>query len=269
MLLELVQPEGGKPFFKKLENLPAGLMYGMAVYTTFRLPLSEHWIGVHLDRLLENASHLGLTVNFSPEELQQSLLPHFQLERPVFRLTLVADVEEYNDFYAQSPKPARLLLASREAPGENPMPLTLKSVDYTRTMPLIKHLGMAEVITLKKQAGQAGYQEILLAGNGRVREASTANIFFIRDGALLTPDPQRDECLPGITRQRLLRVAESNGLPVRDEGPIYVNALATMQGAFLTNSAKGLTPVSRIDDVGFPWPPQAKAIMGMLGNNLN
>jgi branched-subunit amino acid aminotransferase/4-amino-4-deoxychorismate lyase len=269
MLLELVQPEGEEPFFKKLEDLPAGFMYGMAVYTTFRLPLAEHWIGAHLDRLLQNANQLGLMVNFSPEALLRALLPHFQLEKPVFRLTLVADVEEYSDFYTQAPKPARLLLANRTAPGDNPMPLSLKSVDYTRPMPLIKHLGMAEVITLKKQARLIGYQEILLAGDGLIREASTANIFFIRDGALLTPHPERDECLPGITRQRLLKLAENDGIPMRDDGPIQLCDLAGMQGAFLTNSAKGLMPVSRVDNVVFPWPEQAKAIASTLANHLD
>jgi len=269
MLLELVQPEGEAPRFKKLDDLPAGLMYGMAVYTTFRLPLVERWIGVHLDRLLENARQLGLLVSFSPEMLQQSLLPHFQMEMPVFRLTLVADVEEYSDFYGKAPKPARLLLATREAPGESPLPLTLKSVDYVRTMPLLKHLGMAEVINLKKDARMAGYQEILLAGGGRVREASTANIFFIRDGALCSPDPQRDECLPGITRQRLLKTAQAKGIPVQESGPINLADLPDMQAAFLTNSVKGLASVSRIDEITFPWPESAREIAGILAESLN
>ena len=157
-----------------------GLMYGMAVYTTFRLPLAEYWIAQHVERLMDNAQHLGLPVSYTATEFQQALIPHFQMERPIFRLTLVADVAEYSDFYQKPAKPARLLLAMREAPGEASMPVSLKSVDYVRTMPLVKHLGMADVIQLKKQARLQGFQEILLAGGGQVREASTANILFIR-----------------------------------------------------------------------------------------
>lgn len=269
MLLELIQEPGSEPQFKPLSDWPAGLMYGMAVYTTFRLPLAEHWIAAHLDRLMGNAEQLGLQLAFGPELLQQALLPHFQLERPVFRLTLVADVEEYNDFYQKTPKPARLLLATREAAGENPLPLNLRSVDYTRTMPLLKHLGMADVISLKRKAKLEGYQEILLAGAGKIREASTANIFFVKSGALYSPNPERDDCLPGITRQRVLKEAAKSGVIIHQAQPIRLEQLTGMDGAFLTNAARGLIPVARIDDMYLPWPDSAKELAHLFAESLN
>jgi len=269
MLWELNREPDQAPQFQKLINLPMGLMYGMAVYTTFRLPLAEYWIAQHVERLMDNAQHLGLPVSYTATEFQQALIPHFQMERPVFRLTLVADVAEYSDFYQKPAKPARLLLAMREASGEASMPVSLKSVDYVRTMPLVKHLGMADVIQLKKQARLQGFQEILLAGGGKVREASTANILFIRNGQLCGPEPERDACLPGISRQRILREAKVQGIGIEDTAPVNLSELSQMQGAFLTNATKGITPVARIDDVAFPWPESAEKIVNALAGCLN
>lgn len=269
MLWELSREPNQAPRFKKLNHLPMGLMYGMAVYTTFRLPLAEYWIARHLERLMDNAQHLGLPVPFTAAEFQQALLPYFQLEKPIFRLTLVADVAEYSDFYQEPAKPARLLLALREASAGTPMPVSLKRVDYVRTMHLVKHLGMADVIQLKKQAQLQGFQEILLAGGGKIREGSTANILFIKNGRLCGPEPERDACLPGITRQRVLHEAGVQGIEVEDAGPVYLTDLPQMQGAFLTNATKGLTPVARIDDLTFPWPDSAWEVANTLAACLN
>ena len=156
----------------------------------------------------------------------------------------------------------------RELSGETPVPISLKSVNYVRTMPLIKHLGMADVIQMKKRAQLQGFQEILLAGDGKIREASTANILFIKNGGLCGPEPERDSCLSGITRQRILREAQVQGLTFENTMPVHLTDLPQMQGAFLTNATRGITPVARVDDVTFPWPDSAWEIVNSLAGCL-
>jgi branched-subunit amino acid aminotransferase/4-amino-4-deoxychorismate lyase len=141
-------------------------------------------------------------------------------------------------------------------------------VDYVRPAPLIKHLGLAEIITLKQKAQLEGFDDVLLGKNNLVSEASTSNIFYIQAGSLLTPDPWRDACLPGITRQRVLETAQAQGLPLQASFPIPFSAMAAMDGAFLTNAAQGIRRVSRIDDITLPWPDAASAITDLLAASL-
>ena len=288
MFRELIYPSGlrgatlnAAPCFAPLADCPAGLMYGMAVYTTFRFPLANCWLNAHLSRLAENAGQLGLTLHFSEAVIRGALETLVVTEgwaSSVLRLTAIADVQEYGDFYSEagaSLKPARLLLSVRKA-AKKPLAeqglqpaVALKTVDAMRVLPLVKHSGMADVIRLRQTAIHAGFPEILLAQGGIVREVSTSNCFVIQAGQLLTPDPVRDGCLPGITRQRVLLAAESLGIPVAESAPLMISERTQWEGAFLTNAVQGIRPVSQIDDHPLPWPPEALALMNALAESLN
>jgi len=270
---ELVYPQNNSlPQFAPLAELPAGLLYGMAVYTTFRLPLSPVWIFAHLDRLLQNAGELGLTVQFSRQDVYEALQAYVQtnpLTSKILRLTLVADVQEYGDFYRNSPKTSRLLLTVRADLPHAREAIALKSVNGVRPMPLIKHTAMAEVILLKQQAQREGFQDILLTSEGMIHEASTANIFFIDGDCLITPEPVKHLCLPGITRQRVIQAAERQGHVTVREAPVYLADLGNFQGAFLTNAVQGISSVKQVGDVIFPETPTIAAWLLTLEAGLH
>lgn len=87
-------------------------------------------------------------------------------------------------------------------------------------------------------------EALMLDCDGYVSEASSANIFIIREGTLITPPI--DTCLEGITRDTVLQLARDEGLPVverritRDE--VYI-----ADEAFLTGTAVEITPVRELD----------------------
>jgi branched-chain amino acid aminotransferase len=88
---------------------------------------------------------------------------------------------------------------------------------------------------------------VLLDGEGRLAEASTSNLFLIRDGALVTPSVDAD-VFPGITRRSVLDLAERIGVEAveRDVDPAE---LRRCEGAFLASTMLELRPFSAIDDV--------------------
>ncbi len=90
---------------------------------------------------------------------------------------------------------------------------------------------------------------VLLDGAGRLAEASTSNLFLIRDGALVTPSVDAD-VFPGITRRSVLEIAERIGVAAveRDVDP---HELARCEGAFLASTMLELRPFAAIDDVPF------------------
>lgn len=253
-----------------VEQVPAGLLYGYSVYTTLKMPLSEQDIDLHLQRLKKDCKAMGLQWRYTDHQVLEQLNSLFQPGEPVFRLTVCADVTNYSDFYTEdSSMPSRLLISSRPAPHRPADGVKLKTVSHQRPLPTLKHGAMTETILLKRQARKEGFDDILLMyAQGHVCESSTANLFLIRNGQLQTPDPVRDGCLPGITRQLILNGADMQRIPV-DFKPVTLNELQSAQGAFLTNATQGLIPVRSIDGQALPWPSEAKRISEALRHTIN
>lgn len=102
-------------------------------------------------------------------------------------------------------------------------------------------------ILAKTEATLSGFDEaIILNYDGHVCEGSGENIFLVVDGQIYTP-PIEDNVLPGITRDTVIQVAQSElGLEVSerhiDRSQIYV-----ADECFLTGTAANLTPVVEVD----------------------
>jgi branched-subunit amino acid aminotransferase/4-amino-4-deoxychorismate lyase len=73
----------------------------------------------------------------------------------------------------------------------------------------------------------------------------SANLFFEREGQLLTPE-LRLPLYPGIVRHRVLAAAEALDLGVR-EGRFSASDLLGCDAAILTNSVRGVETVASID----------------------
>ncbi len=96
-------------------------------------------------------------------------------------------------------------------------------------------------------ARRAGFDEaILLNENGHVAEGTTANIFMVRKGRLITP-PVSENLLEGITRNSVIELAERElGMRVA-ERPIDRSELYIADELFFTGTAVGVAPVVRVD----------------------
>ena len=71
-------------------------------------------------------------------------------------------------------------------------------------------------VLAKLEASRAGDDEaILLNEEGYVADGSGENVFAVRDGVLHTP-PTTASCLPGITRDTVIRIAHTLGYEVRE-----------------------------------------------------
>jgi branched-chain amino acid aminotransferase len=88
----------------------------------------------------------------------------------------------------------------------------------------------------------------MLDWRGRVAEATGANIFFVKDGALHTPVP--DCFLDGITRRTVMDLARKRGVEVV-ERPIWPEEMEGFQQAFLTGTAAEVTAVKSIGPYKF------------------
>ena len=101
------------------------------------------------------------------------------------------------------------------------------------------------------QAGLAADSlPLLIDRDGAVLEASRANVFAVRDGALFTP-PLDGRILPGITRMRVLELAAARGVVTHETGLRGEDLLAADE-VFLSGSVRGIEPVASLDGASLP-----------------
>jgi branched-chain amino acid aminotransferase len=98
----------------------------------------------------------------------------------------------------------------------------------------------------RRTAELAGFHDgLMLDREGRLTEASAANVFLLRNGRLLTP-PLNPDVFPGITRSVVIRLARNCGIPVA-ETDLRARDLQDVDGAFLCSTLMEIRPIDRLD----------------------
>jgi branched-chain amino acid aminotransferase len=113
------------------------------------------------------------------------------------------------------------------------------------------------------EARRNGFDEaILLNEAGHVTEGATCNLFMARKGHLISPSVT-ENVLEGITRDSLIELAQHEfGLKV-EERPIDRSELYICDELFLSGTAVGVAPVTRVDH-----RPVGTGAVGEITGNL-
>ncbi len=112
----------------------------------------------------------------------------------------------------------------------------------------IKTTALAGNMLARAQAQAAGADEAwLVAADGTVTEATAANAWIVRDGVIHTR-AEGPEILGGITRRRILALAQDLGIPTRIAA-FRPADVAAADEAFQTSATALITPLASIDGV--------------------
>lgn len=186
----------------------------------------------HLDRL--DAAHRELFGRELPGERVRDLVRHALAGTADASVrVLLRDAEQVSVSVAEPHHPPAV-------------PQRLRTVQYLRPFPHLKHLGSFAQLEWARRVRLDGYDDALLtAPDGALAESSIANIGFLReDGAVVWPDAPQ---LHGVAMQLVEATTPSTRRVVRRED------VAAFAGAFLVNSI-GVVAVASIDDVPLPAP---------------
>jgi branched-chain amino acid aminotransferase len=100
-------------------------------------------------------------------------------------------------------------------------------------------------ITACIQAAKAGHDEaLMLDPHGFVATCNSTHFFIVRRNELWTSTG--DYCLDGITREKVLQIADELGIPAREKN-FTLNDVYNAQEAFVTGTFAGLVPVREVD----------------------
>ncbi|MES3517605.1 MAG: aminotransferase class IV [Natronomonas sp.] len=95
-------------------------------------------------------------------------------------------------------------------------------------------------------------EALLRDTDGNVAEGATSNVFFVDDGVLKTP--AKGAILPGITREVVLELAESEEFPIERSG-YSISDVRNADEAFFTNTTWEIRPIASLDGIDIGGGP--------------
>jgi D-alanine transaminase len=110
----------------------------------------------------------------------------------------------------------------------------------------IKSTNLLANILMKQQAKDAGALEAIIIKNGDMVEASSSNVFIVKNGVLKTP-PLSHALLGGVTRERVITLAIKHNIPF-EQVRITEAQLRDADEVWITGSSKEIAPVVTLDD---------------------
>ncbi len=109
----------------------------------------------------------------------------------------------------------------------------------------IHHNNLINNILAKIEANVAGADDALMLDNyGFVAETNSCNIFCCKNGTLYTPNA--DACLPGITRKKVIEIALSNTISLKEKN-ISLTEIYNADEVFTTGTMGELVLVNEVD----------------------
>jgi branched-chain amino acid aminotransferase len=232
-----------------------GLLYGDGVFEAIRV---YDWnifkLKEHIDRLFESAKAIMINIPLSKDEFISKvveLVKKNNLRYGYIRIIVTRGVGPMGVDPRNCKKPTIIIMTERREPiwGERPIVAITSSIRRIPPEcidPKIKSLNYLNNILAKIEAINAGADAaIMLNIQGYVSEASTENIFIVKNSVLYTP-PLEAGILRGITRETIMEIAKDLNIPVFERN-LTIHDLYTADEVFLVGTAAELAPVVKID----------------------
>jgi D-amino acid aminotransferase len=230
-----------------------GFLYGYGLFETMRAYHGRIFLlERHMKRLASGAEAIGLGERLAGLDLAaacRETLAANGLQEARVRLTVTNGVSDVLP-WTEEPQTPTVVITARPFEGISPekfrrgyragiastircarSPIAgVKSVDY-----------LVNVLARREAAAQGLDEALLLDDRGRVAEGGNSNVFFVRDGGMVTPS-LASGILPGITREVVLELAEKLNIKIQEED-IKLPNLGEFGEAFLTSSIIEVMPL--------------------------
>lgn len=234
----------------------SGFMLGDGIWEGLRL-YNGKWafLDEHIDRLFEASIAIDLNINMNRNGVIQALentrIANNITSDAHARLMITRGVKKrpfQHPSLSQS-GPTFVIIIEHSKP-KLPRPINLATVPHLRGLPMtqdpkLNSHSKLNCILACIAAEKAGADEALMLDiNGFVNTTNACNFFIVRKGAIWTSTG--DYCMNGITRQKVIDICASNGIPIFERNFSLVDTYSADE-AFLTGTFGAQTPVGMID----------------------
>ncbi len=252
---EFIQPEDATvSVMAYTMHYACGFFEGIRAYKTADGGVAIFRLEEHIARLMQSAKFYGLEFPFTKEELCQAtidVVAKNNFTEGCYIRPLMYIGEGFNTISFSENLSKNIIIAAWEL-AEAPKTVTLSVSSYRRLMssqvPMQAKAtsNYMNSILIRNEAKAKGDTDgIALDMQGYVSEASTANIFLVKDGVIFTPDLS-SSVLNGLTRQSVITIAKNLGYEIV-ERRIARDELYTADEVFITGTASEVKICTEID----------------------
>ncbi len=240
----------------RVAPVSSAMLYGRGVFTTVAIyngnPFlwSQHW-----DRLQDHAKRLNIDCSGANErnvgEAVRKLVAVNQVRDGRARVILLARSgrDVWRATKESTRKPDLLIMTSdAQKISSAGLSMAVSPYRYNTFSPLlgIKSLNYLEQVLAWEEAQAREFDEaVMLNERGEIVSATTANIFWAKEGTIHTPALSTG-ALAGVTRGAVIELAAKQFIPLI-EGVYDLPDLTEADEIFLTSASYGVAPVTTFD----------------------
>ena len=240
----------------RVAPVSSAMLYGRGVFTTLSIYNSEpfRW-SKHWQRLTSHAAKLDIDFTGCTEknvgEALQKLVAVNRVEAGRARVIMLA--RSGRDIWKTKTPGAKktdllIMTGDPQNVSQNGLSLAVSPYRVNTVSPLsgIKSLNYLDHVLSWEEAQSRDFDEaVVLNERGEIVSATTANLFWARNGTLHTPTLSTG-AMAGITRECVIEIANKNFIPLV-EGVYEMPDLTDADEIFLTSSSLGVAPVTTFD----------------------
>ena len=233
-----------------------GFLFGDTVYEVIRTyegrPL---FLDRNFGRLERSAAGVALTIPWDLARLKDEVVRTLAAAgnpESMVRIIVTRGVGELNPDPEECRTPAMILIVypltvpSDEAYRDGAA-VTLSNLRRDPEIAMIKSGSLIHQVLGARAARAAGAIEaIMRTPEGNLSDGTRSNVYLVRDGKILTPSGDAG-IVWGIHRNIVVEIVGRLGIPLV-EGKFEHDVIAQCDEMFLTSTAKGLLPITRVDD---------------------
>ncbi|NQU95597.1 MAG: aminotransferase class IV [Candidatus Omnitrophica bacterium] len=247
----------------KVSVLDRGFLYGDGVFETMRAHNGVVFgLEKHVARLFKSLKTFRINLKVTPPKIKKIVYELLNKNK----LSVTHEKDAYIKIIVTRGTSRGLLMPSgsvratiaiyalpqKQIPRsvyEKGMRLGVSKSVYNEKSPTSGHktLNYLQYIMHRYDAKRKNLDEVILLNiNGFVSEASSSNIFLIKEKRIITPC-LKSGCLPGIIRAEVIRLSKRFLKKKVKEIFVKKQALLKADEVFLTNSTVGIMPVVEIN----------------------
>jgi branched-subunit amino acid aminotransferase/4-amino-4-deoxychorismate lyase len=240
----------------RVAPVSSAMLYGRGVFTTLAIHNSQPFLwSKHWQRLTTHAKRLGVDYTGCTEkgvgDALRKLIAVNQVKEGRARVIMLA--RSGRDIWKTKmpgTKKTDLLIMTGDPQKVAPNGLSLAVSPYrvNTFSPLtgIKSLNYLDHVLSWEEAQSRDFDEaVVLNERGEIVSATTANLFWSKNGTLHTP-ALSSGALAGVTRECVIDIASKQFIPLL-EGVYEMTDLTDADEIFLTSSSLGVAPVTTFD----------------------
>lgn len=237
----------------KVSALDRGFLFGDAVYEVLWVHQGKQWLQEghyqRLERSLKLVRIHGVDVSALANRVAETI-EKGQFQEAIVYIQITRGAAPRAHAFPKDVKPFEFLYVQEftdpyQAMRNNGIAL-LSRPDIRWDHCDIKSTNLLANVLAIQDAREAGCHEVLFhLKDGTITESAHSSLFGVLEGIVYT-SPTNELILPGITRDHILSLLASEGIPVREKS-LHMDQLPKVSELFITGTTCGVLPVTTLD----------------------